>query len=63
MTDMDTRLWALISEPGGRLPLLSRGEAQAALELLLLLAAEERDGALIARDLATALARRLPAEE
>ncbi|WP_438489531.1 hypothetical protein [Streptomyces sp. S186] len=46
-----------------RLPLLTLGEARAAVELLQLLATGDGEGAFAARHLAGNLARRLPAAD
>lgn len=59
MSDVAARLWALIETPGKREPLLTRGEAQAVVELLQLLGEQ---GADVAAELATRLAQRLPTE-
>ncbi|MEC4016054.1 hypothetical protein [Streptomyces sp. H27-D2] len=61
--DTDARWWALVEGDGVRLPLLSHGEAQAAVELLQLHAAAGEQGADVAGHLACALARRLPADD
>lgn len=57
----EARLWVMIEEPGEREPLVTRGEAQAMLPLLQHLAAQRGELADIADELATRLARRLPA--
>ncbi|WEB44828.1 hypothetical protein MOV08_39805 [Streptomyces yunnanensis] len=64
---MNDRLLSLVDgvvdldEP--RLPLLTLREAQAAIELLRLLAAGNGEGAHAARHLARSLVRRLPSEQ
>ncbi|URN11334.1 hypothetical protein LUW77_03315 [Streptomyces radiopugnans] len=57
------RLWTLIDEPGERMPLLSANEARAAMELLRLLSLGDGVGSDVARQIASEIARRLPAEE
>ncbi|KIZ15636.1 hypothetical protein [Streptomyces natalensis] len=63
---MDERLLTLVDNAiyndEERLPLLTLGEARAAVELLQLLAAAPSEGAVAARHLAGNLARRLPAD-
>ncbi|SHL48250.1 hypothetical protein [Streptomyces yunnanensis] len=67
MSDMNDRLLSLVDgvvdldEP--RLPLLTLREAQAAIELLRLLAAGNAEGSHAARHLARSLVRRLPSEQ
>ncbi|MER8158138.1 hypothetical protein [Streptomyces sp. NPDC094472] len=63
MSDMETRLWALIEGKEERLPLLTLGEAQATVELLQLLSSGDGEGSDVAYDLAGKLARRLPAKD
>ncbi|MEE4598247.1 hypothetical protein V2J94_41500 [Streptomyces sp. DSM 41524] len=58
----EARLWALIEEPGEREPLITRGEARAAVQLLQYLAEQSGPGADVAAELAGALAQRVPAE-
>ncbi|MEV5770109.1 hypothetical protein AB0L49_02395 [Streptomyces antimycoticus] len=53
----DARLWALIEGQGEREPLITRGEAQAIVQLL------RREGSDAADELAVRLAGRLPAAE
>ncbi|MEE4419576.1 hypothetical protein [Streptomyces bugieae] len=66
MSELDDRLLDLVEgitdEDQQRLPLLTLREAQAAVELLQLLADTSDEGACAARHLAGRLARRLPAE-
>ncbi|MFF4283179.1 hypothetical protein ACFY0Z_30905 [Streptomyces kronopolitis] len=67
MNDIDDRLLAVVDSVVAcdekRLPLLTLGEARAAIELLQLFSASNSAGAYAARHLAGNLARRLPAEE
>ncbi|MFI0776348.1 hypothetical protein [Streptomyces sp. NPDC021212] len=53
----ETQLWTLIGDQGEREPLITPGEARAAVQLL------RREGSPVADELAVRLARRLPAEE
>lgn len=63
MDDVETHLLALVEDDTDRLPLLTLGEARAAVELLRILAAAGGDGAVVADHLAARLARRVPADE
>lgn len=60
MSDVAARLWALVETPGEREPLITRGEARAAVELLRLYGEQ---GADVAAELADRIARRLPADQ
>ncbi|MEU9116412.1 hypothetical protein AB0D04_32830 [Streptomyces sp. NPDC048483] len=66
MGELDDRLLALVDSvidvDEERLPLLTRGEARAAVELLQLLASRSGEGAFAARHLAGNLTRRLPSD-
>ncbi|NUH35287.1 hypothetical protein HUF15_00635 [Streptomyces samsunensis] len=55
----EVRLWAPIEESGEREPLITRGEARAAVALLQMLSVRGGPGADVATELATTLARRL----
>ncbi|MGW3570164.1 hypothetical protein ACWDSL_40935 [Streptomyces sp. NPDC000941] len=56
----EAQLWQLIENQGEREPLITRGEAQAVVEMLQLLGEQGTD---VANELATRLARRLPADQ
>lgn len=59
----EARLWTLIEDQGEREPLITRGEAQAVVELLRQLGEQRGEGADVADELATRLAQRLPAAQ
>ncbi|MBP8538571.1 hypothetical protein [Streptomyces sp. MK37H] len=56
----EAQLWEQIEDQGEREPLITRGEARAAVALLQLLGERGGPGADVAAELAAALARRLP---
>lgn len=58
---MEERLRALVEPQEERLPLLTLGEARAAVELLQLLSLGDGEGSEVAYELAGRLGRRLPA--
>ncbi|MFD8866036.1 hypothetical protein ACFV1F_16955 [Streptomyces sp. NPDC059590] len=59
----ETHLWTLIEDQAEREPLITRGEARAAVQLLRQLGKQGGEGADAAGDLAARIARRLPAIE
>ncbi|MEU1800867.1 hypothetical protein [Streptomyces sp. NPDC019937] len=58
----EARLWALMEEPGEREPLVTRGEARAAVALMQLLGEHGGELAAAADELAARIGRRLSAE-
>lgn len=62
ISPFEERLWALLEEGGDRIPLVTMGEARAAMLLLQLLGSGDGAGSDQAYQLASALARRLPDE-
>ncbi|MFF5668858.1 hypothetical protein ACFY8S_01760 [Streptomyces hygroscopicus] len=58
----EAQLWQLIEDQGERVPLITRGEARAVVQLLQHLAEQRGELAVIAAEMAGGLARRLPAE-
>jgi hypothetical protein len=61
-TEMEEKLWTWAEEGGERLPLVTLGEARAAMYLLQTLASGDSEGHEIAFHLASALARRIPCD-
>jgi hypothetical protein len=62
VTAEEERLWALVKSGNDRPPLLSRGEAEAAMALLRLLSFGDGEGAEVAYHLAEVLEHRLLAD-